>query len=109
MARYHPPAPAPTAGAIVADTLEAVAREGARRMFQRALEIEVASPWVAGGTRPVAPRRATGTATRDRHRDMVGRGPPTARLGSAAGGRAVQFGGPAEAPTPVPDGRLGPP
>jgi transposase-like protein len=41
MARYHAPAPAPTAGAIVVDTLEAVVREGARRMLQRALEEEV--------------------------------------------------------------------
>lgn len=41
MARYHAPAHAPTAGAIIPDTLEAVAREGARRMLQRALEVEV--------------------------------------------------------------------
>ncbi len=41
MARYHAPAPAPTAGAIVAATLEAVAREGAQQMLQRALEDEV--------------------------------------------------------------------
>ncbi len=41
MARYHAPDLAPTAGAVVPDTLEAVAREGARRMLQRALEVEV--------------------------------------------------------------------
>ncbi len=41
MARYHCPAPAPVTGAVIPDTLEAVAREGARRMLQRALEIEV--------------------------------------------------------------------
>jgi hypothetical protein len=41
MARYHAQQPAPTAGAIVVDTLEAVCREGARRMLERALEIEV--------------------------------------------------------------------
>lgn len=41
MARYHAQQPAPTVGAVIPDTLEAVAREGARRMLQRALEIEV--------------------------------------------------------------------
>ncbi len=41
MARYHAPQPAPTTGAVISDTLESVAREGARRMLQRALEIEV--------------------------------------------------------------------
>jgi hypothetical protein len=41
MARYHSQQPAPTPGAVVSDTLEAVAREGARRMLQRALEVEV--------------------------------------------------------------------
>lgn len=41
MARYHAQQPAPTAGAVIPDTLEAVAREGARRMLQRALEVEV--------------------------------------------------------------------
>jgi putative transposase len=41
MARYHAPKPAPTSGAVVTDTLEAVAREGARRMLAHALEAEV--------------------------------------------------------------------
>jgi transposase-like protein len=41
MARYHAPAPAPLAGAVITETLEAVVREGARRMLQRALEEEV--------------------------------------------------------------------
>ena len=41
MARYHARQPAPTSGAVVTDTLEAVAREGARRMLERALEAEV--------------------------------------------------------------------
>ncbi len=41
MARYHAHAPAPTPGAVVPDTLEAVACEGARRMLERALELEV--------------------------------------------------------------------
>ncbi len=41
MARYHATQPAPTTGVVIPDTLEAVAREGARRMLQRALEIEV--------------------------------------------------------------------
>lgn len=41
MARYHAPIPAPRAGAVVVDTLEAVAREGARRMLERALEAEI--------------------------------------------------------------------
>lgn len=41
MARYHAPQPAPRAGAVIFDTLEAVAREGARRMLERALEAEV--------------------------------------------------------------------
>ena len=41
MARYHADAPAPTPGAVIPDTLEAVACEGARRMLERALELEV--------------------------------------------------------------------
>jgi len=41
MGRYHAQQPAPTADAVIPDTLEAVAREGARRMLQRALEVEV--------------------------------------------------------------------
>ncbi len=41
MARYHARKPAPTSGAVVTDTLEAVAREGARRMLAHALEAEV--------------------------------------------------------------------
>jgi transposase-like protein len=41
MGRYHAQQPAPTTGAVIPDTLEAVAREGARRMLQRALEVEV--------------------------------------------------------------------
>jgi len=41
MARYHAPAPAPSAGTIITNTLERVAREGAQRMLQRALEDEV--------------------------------------------------------------------
>ena len=41
MARYHAPQPAPTSGAVVTDLLEAVAREGARRMLERALALEI--------------------------------------------------------------------
>lgn len=41
MGRYHAQQPAPMAGAVIPGTLEAVAREGARRMLQRALEVEV--------------------------------------------------------------------
>lgn len=41
MARYHAPQPAPTPRAVVSDTLEAVAREGARRMLAHALQAEV--------------------------------------------------------------------
>jgi hypothetical protein len=41
MARYHAIQPAPLTGAVVSDTLEMVAREGARRMLERALELEV--------------------------------------------------------------------
>jgi len=41
MARYHARKPAPTPGTVVTDTLEAVAREGARRMLAHALEAEV--------------------------------------------------------------------
>jgi len=58
MARYHAPAPAPTAGAIVAETLEAVAREGAQQMLQRALEDEV--QWFLGRDRYAPGGRATG-------------------------------------------------
>jgi len=43
MARYHAPAPTPSAGAIVLDTLGMVAREGAQRMLQWAVEDEVRS------------------------------------------------------------------
>jgi len=41
MARYHAHVPAPSAGTIITNTLEMVARDGARRMLQRALEDEV--------------------------------------------------------------------
>jgi putative transposase len=41
MARYHSATPMPTPGGVVSDTLEAVAREGARRMLAHALEAEV--------------------------------------------------------------------
>ena len=41
MARYHAPKPTPRSGAVVTDTLEAVAREGARKMLAHALEAEV--------------------------------------------------------------------
>ena len=58
MARYHAPAPAPTAGAIVAATLEAVAREGAQQMLQRALEDEV--HWFLGRDRHAPGGRDTG-------------------------------------------------
>ena len=42
MARYHAPRTlAPETGAIIIDTLEAVAREGARRLLEFALRAEV--------------------------------------------------------------------
>lgn len=41
MARYHAPRVAPSAGAVVADTLESIAREGARRLLEDALRAEV--------------------------------------------------------------------
>jgi putative transposase len=41
MARYHAPKPASDATAVVADTLESIAREGARRMLERMLIEEV--------------------------------------------------------------------
>jgi transposase-like protein len=41
MARYHAPKPAPEPTAVVADTLESIAREGARRMLERMLAEEV--------------------------------------------------------------------
>lgn len=41
MARYHAQKPMPVSGTVIADTLEAVAREGARRMLADALEAEV--------------------------------------------------------------------
>ena len=41
MARYHARQPARTMGTLITDTLEAVAREGARRMRAHALEAEV--------------------------------------------------------------------
>ena len=41
MARYHSQVHAPEAGAVITDTLETVAREGARAMLERALAAEV--------------------------------------------------------------------
>jgi transposase-like protein len=41
MARYHARPRAPEAGAVIADTLETIAREGAREMLARALAEEV--------------------------------------------------------------------
>lgn len=41
MARYHAPRPAPETGAVVSDTLESIAREGARRLLEDALRAEV--------------------------------------------------------------------
>ena len=41
MARYHAPQPAPDATAVVAETLESIAREGARAMLARMLDEEV--------------------------------------------------------------------
>jgi transposase-like protein len=41
MARYHAPKPTPDATAVVADTLESIAREGARALLARMLEEEV--------------------------------------------------------------------
>ena len=41
MARYHAPQVAPEAGAVVAETLESIAREGARRLLADALRAEV--------------------------------------------------------------------
>lgn len=58
MARCHAPAPAPSAGTIVLDTLGMVAREGAQRMLQRALEDEVRS--FLGRDRYAPGGRATG-------------------------------------------------
>ena len=41
MARYHAPQAAPEAGAVIIDTLESIAREGARAMLARMLAEEV--------------------------------------------------------------------
>ena len=41
MARYHAPQVAPEVGAVVTDTLESIAREGARAMLERMLTEEV--------------------------------------------------------------------
>ena len=41
MAKYHAPRPAPEATAVVADTLESIAREGARAMLERMLAEEI--------------------------------------------------------------------
>jgi hypothetical protein len=41
MARYHAPKLAPEAGAVITDTLESIAREGARAMLERMLAEEV--------------------------------------------------------------------
>jgi len=66
MARYHAPAAPPTTGAVVADTLEAVVREGAQRMLQRALDDEVQAflgrPRYAPGGRDTGYRNGHGRA-----------------------------------------------
>ncbi len=41
MARYHAQQAAPEAGAVITDTLESIARGGARAMLERALAAEV--------------------------------------------------------------------
>lgn len=41
MARYHAPKLAPDEGAVITDTLESIAREGARAMLERMLTEEV--------------------------------------------------------------------
>jgi putative transposase len=41
MARYHAPQAAPETGAVITDTLESIAREGARAMLERMLTEEV--------------------------------------------------------------------
>jgi hypothetical protein len=41
MARYHSQHRAPEASAVVADSLESIAREGARRLLEDALRAEV--------------------------------------------------------------------
>ena len=58
MARYHAPAPALSAGTIITNTLEMVARAGAQRMLQRALEDEVQG--FLGRDRYAPGSRATG-------------------------------------------------
>jgi putative transposase len=41
MARYHAAKPAGTPAAILAETIESIAREGARKLLQQALEVEI--------------------------------------------------------------------
>ena len=80
MRRYQTPhALAPETGAVITDTLETIAREGARRMLEHALRAEVDE---APRTRPLRARRSAHRLpqwlrppARDRHRDLVGRGP----------------------------------
>jgi hypothetical protein len=106
MARYHAQAPAPSAGAIITDTLEMVARTGAQRMLQRALEDEVQT--FLGRDRYAPGGRATGYRNGHGRPREIGIGTwsvevrPPEDLGPAAGGRAVQLGPPAGAPLPQP-------
>lgn len=99
MARYHARARAPSAGTIIADTLESVARTGAQRMLQRALEDEVQT--FLGRDRYARGGRDTGYRNGHGRAREIGIGtwsvkvrPPRIR-GPAAGRRAVQFGAPA--------------
>jgi hypothetical protein len=62
MARCHAPKLAPDEGAVITDTLESVAREGARAMLERALAEEVDEFLGRPRYAPVAAPPATATA-----------------------------------------------
>jgi hypothetical protein len=103
MARYHAQAPAPSAGAIIVDTLGMVAARAPSGCSNEPSKMRSGVP----GPRPLRtrwPRRRLPQRprppARDRHRDLVGRGPPAPDLGPATRGRAVCLGPPAETPLP---------
>ena len=78
MRRYQTPhALAPVTGAVITDTLETIAREGARRMLEHALRAEVDERLDAPATNagPRSPAIATATPARARSASGPGRCP----------------------------------
>ena len=105
MARYHAPQPTLEAGAVITDTLESIAREGARRMLERMLEEEVDAflgrPRYAPGGRRTGYRNGYGREREVGIGHVVGAGAPAPGVGPATGQRALRVLHPAQAPLPL--------